>query len=136
MEGREWADEAHAALSQGRTVQVRPKGRLLSGRVNDGDLVTLEPCSSEQLPVGDIVLARVRDPLLVLHLILAVGPSGFLIGNVSGRADGWVSRHTRVPVGARTHGCKRDDAARIARLSKNSRFWAASRYSYPNCAPN
>lgn len=91
MEGREWADEALAALLQGRTVQIQPRGRSLSGRVNDGDLVTLEPCDLKQLAVGDIVLARVRERILVLHLILDMGSKGFLIGNLAGRADGWVS---------------------------------------------
>jgi hypothetical protein len=91
MQGREWADEAHAALVQGRSIQVRPRGHSLAGRVEDGALVTLEPCRPEQLAVGDIVLARVRGRILVLHQILDRGPHGFLIGNTAGRADGWVS---------------------------------------------
>ncbi len=62
-------------------------------RINDGDPVTLEPCGADDLAVGDIVLARVRGWLLVLHQVLEREPGRFLIGNSTGRADGWVAAH-------------------------------------------
>ena len=40
---------------------------------------------------GDVVLARVRGWLLVLHQILDREPGRFLIGTTAGRADGWVT---------------------------------------------
>lgn len=88
---RGWATEAHEALAQGRSVQVCPRGHSMTGRVNDGDLVTLEPCRAEDLAVGDVVLARVRGWLLVLHQVLDREPGRFLIGTTAERADGWVS---------------------------------------------
>ena len=91
MDERTWAIEAHAALTQGRAVQVRPRGRSMSGRINDGDLVTLVPCRADELVVGDVVLVRVRGWLLVLHQILDREPDRFLIGTTAGRADEWVS---------------------------------------------
>ena len=63
----------------------------MTGLINDGDLVTLEPCRAEDLAVGDVVLVRVRGWLLVLHQILDREPGRFLIGTTAGRADGWVS---------------------------------------------
>jgi hypothetical protein len=88
---RTWATEAYEALAAGRSVQVRPRGNSMSGRIEDGALVTLEPCRAEDLAVGDVVLVRVRGWLLVLHQILDREPGRFLIGTTAGRADDWVS---------------------------------------------
>ena len=84
-----WARAAVEALQQGRTAQVRPRGHSMKGKVNDGALVTLEPCLPEQLKVGDIVLVRVRGNIY-LHLIKAVDRGRFLIGNNRGGTNGWV----------------------------------------------
>ena len=84
-----WALFAKEALRRGETVQVRPRGHSMRGKVNDGDLVTLEPISPEALAVGDIVLARVhgRD---YLHLVKAIDNGRFQIGNNRGGINGWV----------------------------------------------
>jgi len=66
----------------------------MSGRINDGDIVMLQPCQAEILVPGDIVLARVqgrRYAHLVLHQVLERGPGRFLIGNNLGGNDGWVA---------------------------------------------
>ena len=91
MGERDWATIAYDALAQGQSVRVRPRGHSMRGRIDDGDLVTLEPCRAEELKVGDIVLARVRGWLLVLHQIIDREPDRFLIGTTAGRADGWVA---------------------------------------------
>lgn len=65
----------------------------MQGQVNEGDLVTLEPCRAEDLAGGDVVLARItgrRYSHLVLHLIHAREADKFLIGSKHGRLDGWV----------------------------------------------
>ena len=67
----------------------------MTGRINDGDLVTLAPCGAEDLAVGNIMLVRVqgkRFSHVVLHGILAVEGERFLIGSHQGRVDGWVDR--------------------------------------------
>ena len=91
MTEREWATDALAALTRGESVQVRPRGHSMRPRIADGALVTLEPCIASDLAVGDIVLARVRGWLLVLHQIISIEPGRFQIGTVAGRSDGWVS---------------------------------------------
>jgi len=90
MDEREWATIAFHALAQGQSIQVRPRGHSMHPRIEDGALVTLEPCRPEELATGDIVLARVRGWLLVLHQILDRQPDRFLIGATAGRSDGWV----------------------------------------------
>lgn len=87
-----WAHFAKEALAQGRTVQVKPRGHSMKGRVNDGDLVTIEPCDTSTLQVGDIVLVRVRGNDY-LHLIKAIDKSRFLIGNNRGGINGWVGHN-------------------------------------------
>ena len=64
----------------------------MRGKVNDGDLVTLEPCDPGALQAGDIVLVKVkgRD---YLHLIKAVNDGRFQIGNNRGHINGWVGHH-------------------------------------------
>lgn len=66
----------------------------MQGRVSEGDLVTLEPCSPQDLAVGDVVLARIqgrRYSHLVLHLIHEREANLFLIGSNHSRLDGWVT---------------------------------------------
>ncbi|MBX7220412.1 MAG: hypothetical protein K1Y36_10745 [Blastocatellia bacterium] len=87
-----WAKFAIESLKQGKTVQVRPRGHSMKGKVNDGDLVTIEPCDPEKLAVGDIVLVRVKGTDY-LHLVKAVNQGRFLIGNNRGRINGWVGHN-------------------------------------------
>lgn len=87
-----WASYAKDALRRGETVQIRPRGHSMTGKVNDGDRVTLVPCDSTALAVGDIVLVRVRGTDY-LHLIKAIQGERFLIGNNRGGINGWVGKH-------------------------------------------
>ncbi len=64
----------------------------MKGKVNDGELVTVEPCKAETLRVGDIVLVRVKGNDY-LHLIKAIDSSRFLIGNNRGGINGWVGHN-------------------------------------------
>lgn len=84
-----WATFAIDKLQQGQTAQVRPRGHSMTGKVNDGNLVTLEPCRPESLSVGDIVLVKVKGRVY-LHLIKAINQQRFLIGNNRGGINGWV----------------------------------------------
>jgi hypothetical protein len=87
-----WAKFAIEALQRGETVQIRPRGHSMKGRVNDGNLVTIEPCQPETLNVGDIVLVRVRGTDY-LHLIKARDGDRFQIGNNRGGINGWVGKN-------------------------------------------
>jgi len=87
-----WAKYAREALARGETVQVRPRGHSMKGKVNDGALVTLEPCDPDTLAVGDVVLVRVHGTDY-LHLVKAIDRGRFLIGNNRGGTNGWVGRN-------------------------------------------
>jgi hypothetical protein len=90
VEGREWAEIARESLSRGETVQVRPRGHSMRGRIEDGALVTLAPCRPEEVRPGEVVFVRVRGWLFVLHLVLDIKEDRFHIGTTAGRSDGWV----------------------------------------------
>src|SRR5689334_10553461 len=94
MRKRLWAEEALASLQSGHSVQVKPIGHSMQGKIGSGDLVTLEPCTLSDIEVGDIVLARIegrRYSHLVLHLVIDCQSDAFLIGNNHGRHDGWIA---------------------------------------------
>ena len=84
-----WATGYIARLARGETVQFRPRGHSMRGKVESGQLVTVVP-AAERLEVGDIVLCKVRGQEY-LHLIKAIQGQRFQIGNNRGRINGWVS---------------------------------------------
>ncbi len=84
-----WAKFAVEKLQKGETAKARPRGHSMTGKVNDGELVTIEPCTPDSLKVGDIVLVKVKGTVY-LHLIKAINDKRFLIGNNRGGINGWV----------------------------------------------
>lgn len=98
-----WAKFAIEKLKKGETVQIRPRGHSMKGKVNDGNLVTVAPCKPEELSVGDIVLVRVKGNDY-LHLIKAVGAGRFLIGNNRGGINGWVGHNCIYGIATKVEG--------------------------------
>lgn len=83
-----WATRHIADLIAGKTVEFRPKGNSMVGRINSGDLVTVEPLG-ESLPQKDeIVLCKVNGQQY-LHLVKGVADGRYLIGNNRGGTNGW-----------------------------------------------
>jgi hypothetical protein len=62
----------------------------MSGKIESGQLCTVEPVEAVALKVGDIVLCKVRGREY-LHLVKAIQGPRFQIGNNRGRVNGWVS---------------------------------------------
>ena len=86
-----WATPYIAKLQNGETVQFRPRGHSMKGKIESGQLCTVEPVDPATLQPGDIVLCKVNGRQY-LHLVKAIDSSGrFLIGNNRGRTNGWVS---------------------------------------------
>ena len=88
-----WADRAIAQLRAGEVARCRPHGGSMRGRIESGQLVTLDPRVEPE--VGHAVMCRLRGNVLV-HLISAQKGHGdkrrFLIANNLGKTNGWVSR--------------------------------------------
>jgi len=86
-----WANRYIEKLMLGETVQFRPRGNSMSGKIESGQLVTVVPLGDATLRIGDIVLCRVNGAQY-LHLVKAISGERFQIGNNRGRINGWTSR--------------------------------------------
>ena len=85
-----WASAYIERLKRGEVVTFRPRGGSMTGRIESGQLCTVEPVTdSAVLRVDDIVLCKVRGAEY-LHLIKAIQGQRFQIGNNRGYINGWV----------------------------------------------
>ena len=89
-----WAISHITKLKAGETVSFRPRGHSMSGKIESGQLCTVEPISDHaDLRKGDIVLCKVGGSEY-LHLIKAIQGVRFQIGNNRGRINGWVGANS------------------------------------------
>ena len=89
-----WATQYIAMLQEGETVQFRPRGNSMVGKIESGQLCTVEPIEDPSvLAVGDIVLCKVNGRQYI-HLIKAIQGKRFQIGNNRGRINGWISANS------------------------------------------
>jgi hypothetical protein len=88
-----WALGHIAKLNAGETVSFRPRGNSMTGKIESGQLCTVEPVVHESLVVGDIVLCKVKGHEY-LHLVKAIQGKRFLIGNNRGRLNGWITANS------------------------------------------
>lgn len=82
-----WATGYIEKIRGGETVSIRPRGNSMTGKIESGQLCTVEPAS---LRVGDVVLCKVNGNEY-LHLVKAIQGPRFQIGNNRGRINGWIS---------------------------------------------
>jgi phage repressor protein C with HTH and peptisase S24 domain len=85
-----WASAYIEKLRDGEAVAFRPRGNSMAGKIESGQLCTVERVEAAELRVGDIVLCKVNGREY-LHLIKAIHGERFQIGNNRGRINGWVS---------------------------------------------
>ncbi|NOT60168.1 MAG: S24/S26 family peptidase [Acidobacteria bacterium] len=85
-----WATGYIARLKEGETVSFRPRGNSMQGKIESGQLCTVEPVDAVTLEIGDIVLCKVKGQEY-LHLIKAMQGKRFQIGNNKGRINGWIT---------------------------------------------
>jgi hypothetical protein len=84
-----WATPYIDKLKRGETVQFRPRGNSMAGKIESGQLCTVAPVKVEDVAVGDIVLWKVNG-FQYLHLIKAIQGRRLQIGNNRGRINGWI----------------------------------------------
>lgn len=88
-----WATRVINELREGKIAKCRPHGGSMRGRIESGQLVTLDPNLEPQ--VGDAALVRVRGNTYI-HLVKAIQEmegkkKRYLIGNNHGRINGWTT---------------------------------------------
>lgn len=85
-----WAAHYISQLREGNKVQFRPRGSSMKGKIESGQLCSVEPIQDPgTLEVGDIVLCKVNGREY-LHLIKAIQGPRFQIGNNRGLINGWI----------------------------------------------
>jgi hypothetical protein len=85
-----WATGHIAKLKAGETVSFRPRGQSMTGKIESGQLCTVEPIADlAAIAVGDIVLCKVAGNEY-LHLVKAIQGGRFQIGNNRGYINGWI----------------------------------------------
>jgi hypothetical protein len=87
-----WADAYIEKLARGETVQFRPRGNSMVGKIASGQLCTVAPVGEHLPAVGDVVLCRVKGAQY-LHLVKAVQGDRYQIGNNRGGINGWITAH-------------------------------------------
>ena len=88
-----WATHYIEKLQNGETVEFRPRGGSMKGKVESGQLVTVEPVGERKLKKRDIVLCKVGGAQY-LHLIKAIQGDRYQIGNNLGRINGWIGKNS------------------------------------------
>ena len=86
-----WANKYIEQLLQGKRVQFRPHGYSMRGKVESGQLVTVEPIGQKDIQVGSIVLCEING-VQYLHLVKAISEDQVQIGNTRGKINGWTNR--------------------------------------------
>lgn len=88
-----WADRYIDKLNNGEIVSFRPRGNSMTGKINSGQLVTVEPLKDYKIKKGDILLCKVGRAQY-LHLVKAVDKprNRYLIGNNKGHTNGWINQ--------------------------------------------
>lgn len=92
-----WADRTIEELRAGNIARCRPHGNSMKGRIESGQLVTLDP--SLEPKVGDAVMCRCKGSVYI-HLVKAVTDHvlpekrRYQIGNNRGHINGWVRRNS------------------------------------------
>ncbi|MBU0660897.1 S24 family peptidase [Patescibacteria group bacterium] len=84
-----WATNYIQKLKLDETVSFRPRGNSMRGKIESGQLVTVEPLKNTTLEKGDIVLCKVKGREYI-HLIKAIKGERYLIGNNRGGLNGWI----------------------------------------------
>ena len=86
-----WASHYIKDLQDGKSVKFRPRGNSMTGKIESGQLVTVDPLGAKPIGIGDIVLCKVNG-MQYLYLVKAISGDRVQIGNNKGRINGWTSR--------------------------------------------
>ena len=65
-----WASAYIVSLQNGEAVQFRPRGNSMTGKIESGQLCTVEPVEPATVKVGDIVLCKVTGVDLQVPAIM------------------------------------------------------------------
>ena len=85
-----WVKQALQKIACGEIAKVRPLGGSMRGRIESGQLVTLQPVTIAEIQVEDAIFVKWKSNYL-LHLVKEIQEDKVLIGNNLGKINGWVT---------------------------------------------
>ena len=83
---------ARDLLADGTPFVFVARGRSMAPVISDGDFVVVNPCNSK-VSVGDVVLLRSGDAILLLHRIIKKTPDGVVTRGDACLNDDGISRY-------------------------------------------
>ena len=87
-----WVKEAIKALKENGICKIRPHGGSMRGKIESGQLVTIQTANVDHIQLEDVVFVRWKGNYL-LHLVKDIDKDNVLIGNSLGKTNGWISRY-------------------------------------------
>jgi len=84
-----WVKEALESLKHDGKAQIRPMGGSMRGRIESGQLVTLQNSNFTDVEINDVIFIHWKGNYL-LHLIIDKKNNELLIGNNVGKINGWI----------------------------------------------
>lgn len=84
-----WVKEALESLKNDGKAQIRPIGGSMRGRIESGQLVTLQTSNYKEAEIDDVIFIHWKGNYL-LHLIIDKKNNELLIGNNVGKINGWI----------------------------------------------
>lgn len=84
-----WVNDALKQLSETGSCQIRPQGGSMRGRIESGQLVTIQRIATQEIAIEDAVFVTWKENYL-LHIIKDIKEETVLIGNNIGKLNGWI----------------------------------------------
>ena len=78
-------------LQAGEVVKTRLSGNSMTPIIQSRQLVTIEPCTIDDVQTGDVVFCKVKGKYF-LHLITAKRDGQVQISNNHGHVNGWTTK--------------------------------------------
>ena len=86
-----WVKDALKELREKGVCQIRPHGGSMRGKIESGQLVTIEKINGDRVKLEDIIFVKWKGNYL-LHLAKEINEEEILIGNNLGKINGWISK--------------------------------------------
>jgi hypothetical protein len=83
--------DALKRLKENGECDIRPFGGSMKGRIESGQLVTLQVINGDNVKVDDAVFIKWKGNYLI-HLVKKITETEVLIGNNLGKTNGWISK--------------------------------------------
>jgi len=84
-----WVNDALKELAESGHCKIRPHGGSMRGRIESGQLVTIEKVEPSDVLVNDVALVKWNGNYL-LHIIIEIREEKASIGNNLGKINGWI----------------------------------------------